>query len=46
MDRNEVTKKILSAKVMKKMRWADIADKIGQSKEWTTAAMLGQMRSI
>lgn len=43
MDRNEVTKKILSAKVMKKMRWADIADKIGQSKEWTTAAMLGQM---
>jgi len=43
MDRNEVTKKILSAKVMKKMRWAEIADKIGQSKEWTTAAMLGQM---
>ncbi len=43
MDRNEVTKKILSVKVMKKMRWADIADKIGQSKEWTTAAMLGQM---
>lgn len=43
MDRNEVTKKILSAKVAKKMTWSGIAEKIGQSKEWTTAAMLGQM---
>lgn len=43
MDRNEVSKKILSAKVKNKMTWADIANKIGQSKEWTTAAMLGQM---
>ena len=25
------------------MTWADIAKKIGNSKEWTTAAMLGQM---
>jgi len=43
MDRNEVTRKIISAKVMKKLRWADIAERIGKSKEWTTAAMLGQM---
>lgn len=43
MDRNEVTKKILSVKVKNRMRWADIAEKIGESKEWTTAAMLGQM---
>ena len=43
MDRNEVTKKILTAKVKHKMTWADIAKKIGNSKEWTTAAMLGQM---
>ncbi|MEC4721695.1 cyanase [Noviherbaspirillum sp. CPCC 100848] len=43
MDRHEVTKKIISVKVARKMRWADIAEKIGQSKEWTTAAMLGQM---
>ena len=43
MDRNEVTKKILTAKVKNKMTWADIAEKIGNSKEWTTAAMLGQM---
>lgn len=43
MDRNQVTQKILSVKVAQKMRWADIAQKIGKSKEWTTAAMLGQM---
>ncbi|MFZ6647013.1 cyanase [Undibacterium sp. TJN25] len=43
MDRHEVTKKILSAKVKNKMTWAEIAKQIGQSKEWTTAAMLGQM---
>lgn len=43
MDRNEVTKKILSAKVRNKMSWMEIAGRIGQSKEWTTAAMLGQM---
>lgn len=43
MDRNEVTRKILSAKVRQKLRWAEIAERIGQSKEWTTAAMLGQM---
>jgi cyanate lyase len=43
MDRNEVSKKILSAKVRNKMSWSEIAQKIGQSKEWTTAAMLGQM---
>ena len=43
MDRNDVTNKIISAKVKNKMTWADIASKIGCSKEWTTAAMLGQM---
>ena len=43
MDRNDVTRKIISAKVMNKLRWADIAERIGKSKEWTTAAMLGQM---
>lgn len=43
MDRNEVTKKILSAKVKNGMKWGTIADKIGASKEWTTAALLGQM---
>ena len=43
MDRNDVTKKILSVKVRNRMRWADIAERMGASKEWTTAAMLGQM---
>lgn len=43
MDRNTVTRKIISAKVAKGMKWADIANSIGQSKEWTTAACLGQM---
>src|SRR5258707_9374155 len=43
MDRNQVTQKILSAKVRNKMKWGDIAAKIGNSKEWTTAALLGQM---
>ncbi|KAB7594581.1 cyanase [Verminephrobacter eiseniae] len=43
MDRNLVTQKIISAKVKNKMTWGKIAESIGQSKEWTTAAMLGQM---
>ena len=43
MDRHDVTRKIISAKVSKKMRWGDIAARIGKSKEWTTAALLGQM---
>ena len=43
MDRQHVTQKILSAKVARNMRWGDIAQEIGQSKEWTTAALLGQM---
>lgn len=43
MDRNLVTQKIIMAKVRNKMTWGKIAESIGQSKEWTTAAMLGQM---
>ncbi len=43
MDRSAVTKKILSAKVNKGLTWRDIAQRIGQSKEWVTAACLGQM---
>jgi cyanate lyase len=44
MDRTEVTKKIVSAKVKKGLKWDAIAKQIGQSKEWTTAALLGQMQ--
>jgi cyanate lyase len=43
MSRTAVTEKILAAKVAKGIKWADVAKKIGLSKEWTTAACLGQM---
>jgi cyanate lyase len=43
MTRNEVTDLIIAAKHKKGLKWADIATKVGQSKEWTTAALLGQM---
>jgi cyanate lyase len=42
-NRNEVTQMILSAKVAKGIQWKDVATAIGLSKEWTTAACLGQM---
>jgi len=43
MSRNDVTEKIITAKVLKGISWASVAEKIGLSKEWTTAACLGQM---
>jgi len=43
MNRHDVTEKIVTVKVRKGLTWAGIAEKIGASKEWTTAAMLGQM---
>ena len=43
MDRTEVTKKIIAAKVAKGLTWSGIAERLGQSKEWSTAACLGQM---
>ena len=44
MDRNEVTEAIMTAKVGRGVKWADVAKAVGQSKEWTTAACLGQMQ--
>jgi cyanate lyase len=41
--RNDVTEMIVAAKISKGLKWGDIAKKIGQSKEWATAACLGQM---
>lgn len=43
MNRLEVTEKIIAAKVSKGIAWADVAQKLGQSKEWSTALCLGQM---
>jgi cyanate lyase len=43
MGRDEVTDKIMAAKVRQGLKWADVAAKVGLSKEWVTAACLGQM---
>ena len=43
MNRLDVTEKIISTKVSKDIKWSDVADKVGLSKEWVTAACLGQM---
>ena len=43
MNRLEITEKIITVKVSQGIQWADVAKKVGQSKEWTTAACLGQM---
>jgi cyanate lyase len=43
MNRNDVTEKIITAKVSKGLKWEDVAAKVGQSKEWVTAGCLGQM---
>lgn len=43
MNRNDVTEMIVTHKIAKGLKWLDIAAKIGLSKEWTTAALLGQM---
>jgi len=43
MTRNDVTEAILTAKISKGMKWADVAKAVGQSKEWVTAGCLGQM---
>jgi len=43
MKRIDVTEMIIENKLKKGLKWADIAQAVGHSKEWTTAAMLGQM---
>jgi cyanate lyase len=43
MSRIEVTEKIIATKVRKGLRWAEVAQRVGVSKEWLTAACLGQM---
>jgi cyanate lyase len=43
MNRNDVTELIVSRKRERTLRWEDVAEAVGQSKEWSTAACLGQM---
>ena len=40
----DVTDLILLRKMRKKIKWSGIAKTIGQSKEWSTAACMGQMQ--
>jgi cyanate lyase len=44
MKRQDVTDLIVFRKVTKGIKWSAVANKVGQSKEWTTAACLGQMQ--
>ena len=43
MSRLNVTEKIIIARISRGLTWAEVADKVGMSKEWVTAACLGQM---
>ena len=42
-NRNQVTEQMISAKVMKGLKWSDVAEQLGLSKEWVTSGCLGQM---
>jgi cyanate lyase len=44
MTRSDVTEMIVMARIRKGLTWAKLAKAVGQSKEWTTAALLGQMQ--
>ena len=43
MTRDEVTQLILTTKRRKGLNWNQLAEAIGHSKEWTAAALMGQM---
>lgn len=43
MNRADVTEAIIVAKRARNLGWADLARTLGTSKEWGTAALLGQM---
>ena len=44
MTRTDVTEMVMMAKIRKGLTWTKLARAVGQSKEWTTAALLGQMQ--
>ena len=43
ISRAELTEKIVHTKTLSGVKWADIAKAVGQSKEWTTAVLMGQI---
>ena len=44
MKRQHITDLIVYRRITRGIKWADVAKKVGASKEWTTAACLGQMQ--
>jgi cyanate lyase len=44
VNRTHVTEMVVMARIKRGLSWAKIAKAVGQSKEWTTAALLGQMQ--
>ena len=44
MKRTDVTEMVVMSKIKKGLSWTKIAKAVGESKEWTTAALLGQMQ--
>jgi cyanate lyase len=44
LTRTDVTEMIVMARIKKGLSWAKLAKALGCSKEWTTAALLGQMQ--
>jgi cyanate lyase len=44
MNRAQVTELVVMARIKKGLSWAKLAKAVGESKEWTTAALLGQMQ--
>jgi cyanate lyase len=43
MQRTEIVERIVTARLRKGLTWAQVAEKVGASKEWVTAGCLGQM---
>ncbi len=43
MNRLDVTVLIITQRLKKRIKWSEIAQAVGKSKEWTTAGCLGQM---
>jgi len=43
MNRNDVTEMIVWSRIKQGIKWADVAQQVGLSKEWVTAGCLGQM---
>ncbi|TWI69769.1 cyanate lyase [Pseudoduganella lurida] len=43
MQRTDVTEMIITERILRGIKWADVAERVGLSKEWVTAGCLGQM---